>query len=204
MSRFPSSNPINSRAHITAQTPSGQVYHVPPTVPVAQPSTYYYPPQHNSTDLLTHRILDAITPILSAHQAGTLSRLEKSEQCICGALKPLENNLRNMEQSQVSIEKTIFESNSALRQTIVAQTDTLKGILSRLSALEIVVGKHKDGESDETSTIVAKLDAVSHSMGEFLERALDPYAAIGMIWEPVLRQARSLTPSEPAPSSSSA
>ncbi|KAJ3991963.1 hypothetical protein F5050DRAFT_1791402 [Lentinula boryana] len=146
------------------------------------------------------QIMDAITPILNAHQAGTLSRLENFEQNICHSLKPLENSVRNVEQTQSSIEKTIFESNSALQKAIVVQTKKLSSILSRVDALESVIGKRR--ERDETSSIVDKLDTMNYSMAEMLERTSDPYAAL----EPIQRhdmgtspisQTCPLTPSEP-------
>ncbi|KAJ3814375.1 hypothetical protein F5876DRAFT_72973 [Lentinula aff. lateritia] len=146
--------------------------------------------------------MDAIAPILNAHQAGTLSRLEDFEQTIRGVLEPLEKNVKNVEQSQASIQKTIFESSNALQETLVAQTKSLKNIISRVHVLELVIGK-----GDETSSIADKVDSINYSMGEFLERALDPYAPI----EPRQKhdvgispvRETSLTPSEPTFSRSS-
>ncbi|GAW03296.1 hypothetical protein LENED_005009 [Lentinula edodes] len=147
--------------------------------------------------------MDAIAPILNAHQAGTMSRLENFEQAIRGVLEPLENNVKNVEKSQASIQKTIFESSNALQETLIAQTKSLKNIISRVHVLELVIGK-----GDETSSIADKVDAINYSMGEFLERALDPYAPIEPIQKhdvgtsPV-RETRPLTPSEPTFSRSS-
>ncbi|KAJ3895287.1 hypothetical protein GG344DRAFT_73277 [Lentinula edodes] len=147
--------------------------------------------------------MDAIAPILNAHQAGTMSRLENFEQAIRGVLEPLENNVKNVEKSQASIQKTIFESSNALQETLIAQTKSLKNIISRVHVLELVIGK-----GDETSSIADKVDAINYSMGEFLERALDPYAPIEPLQKhdvgtsPV-RETRPLTPSEPTFSRSS-
>ncbi|KAJ3868913.1 hypothetical protein EV359DRAFT_60267 [Lentinula novae-zelandiae] len=183
MSRYSASNHIPSREHLRPQTHNGQTFLVPQTTgTVAQPSSYYPPPQPNTTDLLAHRIMDAIAPILNAHQAGTISRLENFEQAIRGVLEPLENNVKNVEKSQASIQKTIFESSNALQETLIAQTKSLKNIISRVRVLELVIGK-----GDETSSIADKVDAINYSMGEFLERALDPYA-------PIVRHERGVSP----------
>lgn len=86
--------------------------------------------------------------------------------------------MKNLAQSQDSIQKTILESNTALQQTLVAHTKTMKNILARVRTLECTIGG-KRREGDETNSISDRLDAVNWSMGELLERAMDPYAAAG-------------------------
>ncbi|KAJ3985830.1 hypothetical protein F5890DRAFT_1087692 [Lentinula detonsa] len=75
-----------------------------------------------------------------------------------------------------------------------------KSILSRVDALESVIGKRI--EPDDTSSIVDKLDTMNHSMAEMLERTSDPYAPLELIQRhdmgtSPISQTRSLTPSEP-------
>ncbi|KAE9383589.1 hypothetical protein BT96DRAFT_34195 [Gymnopus androsaceus JB14] len=140
--------------------------------------------------------MDAIGPLLSSHQSGTILRLDTFEKDIRGILQPLENNVKNLVQGQDSIQKTLVESNTALLQTLVAHSTTMKNILARVRNLEGAIGKHREGDEN---TISDKLDAVNYSMGELLERALDPYAAVESVQKHDMAIATNLIP-EPRPS----
>ncbi|KAF9078772.1 hypothetical protein BDP27DRAFT_1412720 [Rhodocollybia butyracea] len=166
--------PVNVPSHLSGKRqqnqyvssyPQPQPQHVPHQVHPQQVQHGYPQPhlQYANIDQLTAKIMAAIGPILATHQSIAQQKFEA-----------LETSIRVITTAQDSLQKTMHEGNLALQQTLVAHTKTVKNILTRLRALENIVGKRKEG--DDATSIAEKIDTVNHSMGEFLERAWDPYA----------------------------
>ncbi|KAF5389670.1 hypothetical protein D9757_004093 [Collybiopsis confluens] len=183
----------------TAHLPPGQPYtahhpqnarsssHQPPHPPHINPVN----PALYSSDLLTIKIMDAIAPILISHQAGTIAKMESIEKNMHSALQPIQDNVKtlgdDMSQNHESIQKAITGANLALQQSLMAHTQTLRDVLGRVQALERVIGK--SGE-DAPNSIATTLDTVNHTMGELLERVIDPFAAT----EPVVKHDMAISP----------
>ncbi|KAI3618011.1 hypothetical protein WG66_005702 [Moniliophthora roreri] len=163
--------------HAPLPHPHPHPHAVDPYFPVTQPT---------STDLLVSRLMDKIAPILSQHQAYYTSRLNAIESSFHRALEPISQGVRQLE-TDVKGVKDQLESNKKELYELLDRSDKnqrrdMRSLADRLVKLEKTIGKGYELPGNEM-TLTDKLDSISFTVDELVERYRDPGGAT----EPVIR-----------------
>lgn len=112
--------------------------------------------------------MTSITPLLNAHQESTSTRIEEKIETAMSKLCDKITDGRTANEGQT---KKFAEY---LEKSLTAQQSGHRALISRMEKLEKQIGMSYD--RDEEKTLLTRLDEISFTVEELLERAKDPNA----------------------------
>jgi hypothetical protein len=150
------------------QPPTRTAFSSGPAQPINTPS---YPtqlqPDPRPPSSIAQALIDGLVAVLNTHQNANITRLDQLNASI-DTLASQIRDVRNEAEVQTKHVSTLFEKSNAVHKV------TCHVIGGRLEKLEKVVGTSFD--KDEKKVLMERLDGVSFTLGELLERVRDPEA----------------------------
>ncbi|KAG5652799.1 hypothetical protein H0H81_003629 [Sphagnurus paluster] len=139
----------------------------PPQQRATLPGPYATTPlqtTHAPGEFLVEKLIGTLTPILTAHQHSTTYKIDTFLETLSGHVKGVKEEAKNQ----------VIQLAEAMQKAFVLQQTGNKTLSARMEKLEKVIGASYD--RDDNKSLLSRLDALTFTLEELLERAKDPEA----------------------------